>query len=555
MADLTANSSVQDMKGYPDGRIVNNNAFWNIGASPSFESSGTTSATLGMGVRHKGDSYNGGSFWKAASQYRDGDWWTMMVPWNVCQEEGDVNTNARLHTASNIAIEYRRVVAYAQLLSDEKWYKVYDGIQNAHSFFRATETDQTYVSGGIEIATGAGGGPKVNWVNDPSNSNTKYSLHQVANQSTGVFNNEIGNIVSSPEGSRIQIYFPGDSGQKFKNLFYATELRLTKWNDGGADEIDNARILAYQGADCHPDAVSTASGTNADGRPPFSHSRNKRLTREFQWFTAWCCNECNSNNFETSIAGVDEAYFRANLPPIFLEEPTTPVDPDPDAGDVEITIGKWYDVEDGSGNPYFSKSSGAVVTQMSVSPNTNISLGPSENQQFTYTVSGSNLTASPAAGWSLSDTTNASIDATSGLLTTNASFTGETNQSGVYVINVILTSNDVPSVKTQIPVTLVPSVATTRKVRVAGLEPDSAGESGIQVSVFYSNASNLTGAKITDINAANIESTLENGEAVMYLTNAAIQALPSGTSVKVAAENQLKTKGFRGVATGTVVDV
>lgn len=550
---ISINESVRDMKGYPDGRIANNNAYWNIGANPNFEQAGTTSATLGMGTMHRGDSYNGGSFWTAASQYRDGDWWTMIVPWHVSQEEQDRNTGARLHTATNCAIEYRRVVCYVQLLSDNKWYKVYDGVTSAHAFFRATETNQSYVAGGISIGTGPGGGPLVPWVNDPTNSNTKYSIHQVANQSPGLFGNELGNLVSSSEGGRIQIYFSYDSGQKFKNIFYGTEVRLALADPNGIDDLDNARILGYQGADAHPDTISTYSGPNSDGRPPYAHSRNKRLTREFQWFTAWCCNECNSNNFNTAQAGVSEEYFRANPPPIFFEEPDTTPDPDPDTGTTELTIGKWYAVEDGDSDPYFSKAGEPIVSSLTLEPSTQITLSPSTSQQFFYTISGDNLVASPPAIWSLSDTTNATIDSTSGLLTTNSSFTGELNSAGFYVTDVIITSQDVPTVRTRKTIRLQPPISGTKKVKVTNLEPGSAGETGIKVSVFYSDSSDLTGDKICDVNSVSISSTLEDGYAVMYIESAEISELAAGTSVVVVAENQTQTRGIRGVAAGTVV--
>lgn len=554
---LTVSSSVNDMKGYPDGSFAGNNSWFNIGASPSFEDTpGATAATLRMGTIHRGDMFNGGSWWNPSAEFRDADYWTHFVTWNVVQEERNPISFNRLHTATNAAVEYRRCYIAVQLRSNNQWYIVYDTVVQ-HAHFRATESSQQYVGGGIEQRTGQWGNPIIRWVNDPTNSNTKYSLHQQASNAAGLYNGSLpkyGSVESGSQGSRIRLYNPNnDSGPIFRNIFTLTEMRLTKWDSGGVDDLNNAWLLNYQGGDFFPNLNSTVE---QDQRPAFAYSRARRLTRDFQFFTAWCCNEISSDNRNTADAGVSEAYFRSNLPPIFFESGATPTPapapaPTP-APELPGNIAKWYDVLDGNDDPYFTKTTDAGITTFSISPSTNVVLGPSQSQVFTATVAGANITDTTVT-WSLSDTTNASINATTGLLTTNANFTGELNNSNNYSTTVIATSNQLTNINATKTITLVPSSAGTRRVKISGIDPQAAGQTGVNVSVFYSHQSNLTGAKITDINGASIDNTLEEGFAVMYLNDSIIDTLPLGTTVKVAAQNQTDTRGFRGVATGVVI--
>lgn len=547
---ISVSESVRDMKGEPDGRAANNSSYFNPGSPNNFETYGTTAGALRQGTQHTGHLFNGGTWWNPIPEYKDADYWTHFATWNVCQEEQDRNTFARLHTNTNTAIEYRRVVTYVQLLSDLKWYRVYDGIANAHVFFLANEVNQQYVAGGIISRTGAGGGPVIKWVNNPSDSNTKFCLHQVGNTPAGMVNSEYGTLEVGSAGNRIRLYYSYNSGQIFKNIFTGTEMRLVKWDTGGAEIDSNARILSYQGGDWFP---NVSSRVEDDLRPAFAYSRYKRLTTEFQWFTAWCANEIFSDNKDTANAGVSEAYYRANLPPVFFEEPTIPDTPDPDSGTSEITIGKWYSVSDTEGNPYFSKTSDPVVSQISISPAETITLSPSQTQQFNYVISGSNLSASPSGLWSLSDTTNATIDSVSGQLITKPTFSGDLNQTSYYITDVIITSQDIPSVSARKTIRLQPPAVGTKKVKITELEPDAAGESGIRVSIFYAHSTNLTGNKIADVSSVSISSTLENGHAVMYISAPELENIAVGTSVVVVAENQTKTKGIRGVASGTVI--
>lgn len=546
-----ADDVVSDMTGVPDGRMINNDAYWNKGSPYNYESYGGHAGSLRMGAVPRGDQFNGGSWWNPISAYKDSDYWTHFVAWAVVQEEGGVGSqkDQRLHSGTNVAIEFRRHIV--ELLAKNTidgwtagtWYRIVDTV-GGYGFFRATESGQIYTVGGISQAGTSGGGIKVQWMNTPGVNETKYCLHFIGN----------GGLASgySLENNRINLT---SRTQNLRNMFVMLEARLVQWDTGGAAlNTSGNRLLMYMGGDWFPNSYSPEGD---DKRPAFAYSRSKRLTTEWQKFTATCLNEqVNIDHADPANAGVSISQFFSNKPPYVLQvdSGTTPAPtpaPTPVPTPVDLaTTGVWGDRED-TGVPTFVDTTDVVVTGVSISPSLDLYNTVSQTRQFTATVMGENLTDTTVT-WSVSPSTNCSIDS-AGLLTINSTLTGELIGTNFYPVYVRATADQDGASYGEAIVKIISNLVGTLRVKVVGIEASAAGTTGIDVSVFTPVTGSPTGTKIADASGLTIEPTLESGAAVLYVDSNNFSNLTVGQAVKVVAQNSANTQGFRGTATGVVV--
>lgn len=101
------------------------------------------------------------------------------------------------------------------------------------------------------------------------------------------------------------------------------------------------------------------------------------------------------------------------------------------------------------------------------------------------------------------------------------------------------------------------TAAVTKYVKVTGVQPDAVGATVEKAQVFANPAgSDILGASITTVLGASFEATPDvDGNAVLLLTNATINALATGLTVKVVARTVADEVGFVGEVSGIVVEV